>query len=203
MPNAGAIIAFGMTMQAFTFFDTAIGRCGLAWTPHGINAVLLPERREIDAWRRVLRMFPDAVETRPTGEADRAARAVRAHLRGEDSEIGAIALDLSAIPPFNQKVYAITRAIPRGETLTYGEVASRLGASGAARAVGRALGQNPIPVIVPCHRVLAANGATGGFSANGGVVTKFRLLAIEGAKATSAPTLFDVTFSIPPRRPDG
>lgn len=190
-----------MTAQAFCFFDTAIGRCGLAWTARGINAVLLPERREIDAWRRVLHMFPDAVETRPAGDAAHAVEAIRAHLRGEASEIDAIPLDLSAIPPFNQQVYAITRAIPRGQTLTYGEIAKRLGASGAARAVGRALGQNPIPVIIPCHRVLAANGATGGFSATGGVATKFRLLTVEGAKATSAPTLFDVTFSIPPRRP--
>ncbi|MGB3272024.1 MAG: methylated-DNA--[protein]-cysteine S-methyltransferase [Xanthobacteraceae bacterium] len=190
-----------MTAQAFTFFDTAIGRCGLAWTAHGVNAALLPEQREIDAWRRMLHMFPDGVETRPTGAAADAVAAVCAHLRGEASKIDAIVLDMSAIPPFNRQVYEITRAIPRGQTLTYGEIASRLGASGAARAVGRALGQNPIPIIVPCHRVLAANGATGGFSATGGVVTKFRLLAIEGAKATTAPTLFDVTFSIPPRRP--
>ncbi len=198
--GAGAIIIFTMPAQGFTFFDTAIGRCGLAWTLRGVNAVLLPERREIDAWRRVLHMFPDAVETRPSGEAARAVEAIRAHLRGETSEIDAIPLDMGAIPPFNRQVYEITRAIPRGQTLTYGEVAKRLGASGAARAVGRALGQNPIPIIVPCHRVLAANGATGGFSAPGGVATKFRLLAIEGATAGAAPTLFDVTFSIPPRR---
>jgi methylated-DNA-[protein]-cysteine S-methyltransferase len=199
-PPCGVIIRLAMTMQGFTFFDTAIGRCGLAWTELGINAVLLPERREIDAWRRVLHMFPDGREARPDGEAARAVAAICAHLRGEMSEIDTITLDLRAIPPFNRQVYDITRAIPRGQTLTYGDIAKQLGASGAARAVGRALGQNPIPIIVPCHRVLAANGATGGFSATGGVATKFRLLAIEGARATTAPTLFDVTFSIPPRR---
>ena len=180
-----------MTMQVFTFFDTAIGRCGLAWTEVGINAVLLPEQREIDAWRRMLHMFPDGREARPDGEAARAVAAVSAHLRGEASEIDAIALDMRAIAPFNRQVYEITRAIPRGQTLTYGEIAKRLGASGAARAVGRALGQNPIPIIVPCHRVLAAGGKTGGFSADGGVETKLRILTIEKARTSAEPSLFD------------
>ena len=192
-----------MTKQSFTFFDTPIGRCGMVWTADGVCAVMLPEATELDTWRRLLRRFPDAADTRPAGMAQDALMSLQAHLRGEASRIDDIPLDISEIAPFNQKVYAITRAIPRGEVLTYGDVATRLGASGAARAVGKALGQNPIPIIIPCHRVLAANGATGGFSANGGVTTKFRLLAIEGAKATSAPTLFDVMFSLPPSKRQG
>ena len=97
---------------------------------------------------------------------------------------------ITALPEFNRKVYAIARTIPPGETLTYGEIAERLGDKLLARAVGQALGENPIPLIVPCHRVLAAGGKSGGFSAAGGVVTKLRLLTIEGA-APGGPTLFE------------
>ncbi len=91
----------------------------------------------------------------------------------------------------------MARQIPPGETLTYGEVAARIGEPGAARAVGTALGQNPFPIVVPCHRVLAANGRTGGFSARGGVATKMRMLSIERARTGSAPTLFDALGGLP------
>jgi methylated-DNA-[protein]-cysteine S-methyltransferase len=95
------------------------------------------------------------------------------------------------VPAFNRKVYEVALAIPHGETLTYGEVAQRIGEPGAARAVGVALGQNPWPIIVPCHRVLAAGGKAGGFSADGGVETKLRILTIEKARTSAAPSLFD------------
>jgi len=189
-----------MSVQGFTFFDTAIGRCGLAWSERGIAAVLLPEGREIDLWRQMLRLYPEAKEARPEGHARQAVDAIAAHLRGESADLDALPVDLSDIEPFALRVYEITRAIPSGTTRTYGEIAHELGSPGAARAVGRALGQNPVPIIIPCHRVLAANGGTGGFSGGSGVATKFQILKIEGAKATSAPTLFDVLFSIPPSR---
>jgi methylated-DNA-[protein]-cysteine S-methyltransferase len=102
-------------------------------------------------------------------------------LGGEAADLDSIAIDMSAVADFDQRVYEVTRRVPRGQTTSYGEVAARLGDSGAARAVGQALGRNPFPLIVPCHRVLAAKGRPGGFSAHGGVLTKLRLLAIEGA----------------------
>jgi len=112
-------------------------------------------------------------------------------LRGEKRDFSAIALDMAGVPEFHQKVYAVARTIPVGATLSYGEIAARLGDRGAAREVGEAMGQNPFPIIVPCHRVLAAGGKVGGFSAAGGVTTKLRLLGIEGAQVGEAPTLFD------------
>ena len=94
------------------------------------------------------------------------------------------------MPEFNARVYAIARNIPPGATMTYGEIAERLGDKSLSREVGQAMGENPSPIIMPCHRVLAAGGKTGGFSAPGGVVTKLRLLTIEGAQP-GGPTLFE------------
>jgi len=111
-------------------------------------------------------------------------------LRGEKHDLNEVTIDTEELPEFNRKVYVIARTIPPGSTLTYGEIAERLGDKLLAREVGQALGQNPIPLIVPCHRVLAAGGKTGGFSAPGGVVSKLRLLTIEGAQP-NGPTLFD------------
>jgi methylated-DNA-[protein]-cysteine S-methyltransferase len=98
---------------------------------------------------------------------------------------------MDALPEFDRRVYEVARGIAPGATLSYGEIAARLGERGLARDVGQALGRNPFPIIVPCHRVLAAGGKAGGFSANGGVTTKLRLLTIERARTSDAPTLFD------------
>ncbi len=100
-------------------------------------------------------------------------------------------LDLEQVPPFHRRVYEVARTIPPGSTLTYGEIASRLGEPRLARDVGQALGRNPFAIVVPCHRVVAAGGKTGGFSAGGGVRTKLRMLAIEGAPAAGTIPLFD------------
>jgi len=121
----------------------------------------------------------------------RAIDRVAALLRGEPDDLADIALDMDGIPEFNARIYAIARTIPPGATLTYGEIAKRLGAADLAREVGQAMGRNPFPPIVPCHRVVAANGKTGGFSATGGVDTKLRLLAIEGAQVGGSCPLFD------------
>jgi methylated-DNA-[protein]-cysteine S-methyltransferase len=107
---------------------------------------------------------------------------IAAIVSGKSVDAGAIALDMEGIPEFSRRVYEVTAAIPMGRTMTYGEVAARLGDAGASRAVGQALGKNPFPIVVPCHRVLAAGGKSGGFSAPGGVATKRRLLEIEGAQ---------------------
>jgi O-6-methylguanine DNA methyltransferase len=110
---------------------------------------------------------------------------------------------MDGVPEFDRRVYAVARDIAPGATLSYGEIAARLGERGLARDVGQALGRNPFPLIVPCHRVLAAGSKAGGFSANGGVTTKLRLLTIERARTSDAPTLFDgdraFGFALKPR----
>jgi methylated-DNA-[protein]-cysteine S-methyltransferase len=112
-------------------------------------------------------------------------------MRGEASDLASVVLDMNGVPPFHSRVYEMTRTIPPGSTSSYGALASQLGVPGSARAVGQALGRNPFPIIVPCHRVLAAGGKLGGFSANGGVSTKLRLLAIEGWRMSAAENAFD------------
>jgi methylated-DNA-[protein]-cysteine S-methyltransferase len=151
-------------------------------------ALQLPEATREATAARLCRAIPDAMEAPPPPSVGEAIAAVTALLRGESVDLSGIALDMTRVPDFHRAVYAVARAIPPGETLTYGEVARRLGDPGSARAVGQALGRNPFAIIVPCHRVVAAGGATGGFSAHGGAATKRRILAIEGAGG-DAPTL--------------
>src|SRR5207247_4929923 len=110
---------------------------------------------------------------------------------GEASDLSAVALDMERVSPFHRRVYQVARTIPPGATLSYGDIAAHLGARGLARAVGQALGRNPFAIVVPCHRVLAAGGKAGGFSANGGIATKLRLLGIEGARPAGEAGLLD------------
>ena len=180
-----------MADHGFTLFDTAIGRCGIAWGPRGIAGVQLPEPRDADTRARLSKRCPGAVEGVPPTEVLGAVDDIVALLAGEPRPLDAIALDMHDVPEFHRRVYEVARGIPPGETLSYGEVAARLGAAGAARAVGQALGRNPFPLVVPCHRVLAAGGRLGGFSANGGLATKLRLLSIEGARAGAQLPLFE------------
>ena len=154
-------------------------------------AVQLPGASEARTRDRIARMFPEAQETAPPPEVGVTIAAIAALLRGEPVDLSGSILDESRVPEFHRRVYAIARAIPAGRTLTYGEVAGRLGDPGAARAVGQALGENPFPIVVPCHRVLAAHGKLGGFSAPGGTTTKLKLLRIEGAEAAAQLGLFD------------
>jgi methylated-DNA-[protein]-cysteine S-methyltransferase len=180
-----------MTAQGFALFDTAIGLCGIAWGASGIVGVQLPEAREPATRARLLRRFPQALEGPPPAAVRRAQRGLVALLRGEASDLEGVRLDMRGVPPFHRRVYEVARDIAPGQTLSYGELAARLGAPGSARAVGQALGRNPFALVVPCHRVLAAGGKPGGFSANGGVATKQRLLAIEGRRAGGEPGGFD------------
>jgi methylated-DNA-[protein]-cysteine S-methyltransferase len=169
------------------------------WSGRGIVGVQLPERDGRATRERVRKRFPDALETEPPDCVTQAIAGMTALLEGKASDLAAAALDLEGLSAFNRKVYAVARSIPPGATMTYGEVAERLGDKLLARAVGQALGENPIPLIIPCHRVLAAGGRTGGFSAPGGTVTKLRLLTIEGAQP-GGPTLFDrLPLQGPPR----
>lgn len=174
-----------MITRGFATFDTAIGSCGIAWSDAGVTGFQLPNSDVGDAAATSARMrhrFPHAAVTRPPAHVQRAIDAIVALMGGDGVDLTFIALDMDGVPAFHRRVYDIARTIRPGATMTYGEIATRLGDSGAARAVGQALGRNPFAVIVPCHRVLAAGGKTGGFSAPGGTVTKRTLLAIEGAQ---------------------
>ena len=173
---------------AFQLFETAIGWCAVAWGPEGIVGLSLPERDEATLRARLRRDHPTVRSDAAPPDVDAAIAGIRALLAGEARDLTAVTLDLSRIPDFDRRVYSETRGIPPGETRTYGEIAERLGDRGLSRAVGQALGRNPFPIIVPCHRVIAADGKAGGFSAPGGVTTKQRLLEIEGARALH-PTL--------------
>jgi methylated-DNA-[protein]-cysteine S-methyltransferase len=173
-----------MAVLGFALFDTAIGRCGIAWGDRGVVGVQLPEAGEAETRARLQRRFPEAREASPPPQVRSALDSIVALLQGEARDLSAVRLDMDRVPPFNRRVYEAARAIPPGETLSYGDLAGRLGDRGAARDVGQALAQNPFAIIVPCHRVLAAGGAIGGFSAPGGIATKHRLLAIEAGQAS-------------------
>jgi len=181
-----------MIAIGYTLFETAIGACGIAWSERGIVALQLPEADEAATRARLLRRSPDIAEAAPPPDVQRAVDAIQALLRGERVDLSPVALDLEAVPEFNRQVYAIARTIPAGETLTYGEIAKRLGDAQFARDVGQALGQNPVAVIVPCHRVLGADRKPGGFSAGGGVRTKLKILSIERAHIGGTRDLFDL-----------
>lgn len=186
-------------------FDTDIGRCGVAWGDRGLLGVQLPEATDARTLSRLAQKAPGAREAAMPDQVRQACDAMAELLRGEAADLAFIAVDMDKIPDFNRSVYDIARTIMPGETLTYGDIATRLGDKLLSRAVGKALGENPFPIVIPCHRVLAANGKTGGFSANGGVATKFRMLAIERARIAShasedAPMLFDPGLSIAPHR---
>lgn len=178
-----------MTEDGYLLFDTPVGRCGLAWRGGALSALQLPEPDDAGTVRRMLRYVAAAEPAPPLVAEDDAPAWVRdviaqvgALLEGRPQHLEDVPLDLRGIPDFARQVYALSRAIPPGRTLTYGEVARRLDAPGASRAVGQALGANPFAIIVPCHRVLAASGRSGGFSASGGVRTKLALLALESPR---------------------
>jgi methylated-DNA-[protein]-cysteine S-methyltransferase len=160
-------------------FDTALGPVGVEWSEAGISEVLMPGRRGLVDDGRTL---PPAIE--------RAVADIVALLDGEKRDLGGILLDDGDVDEFRRRVYAATRDIGPGETKTYGEIARAIGDPGAARAVGAALGANPFPIVIPCHRVLAADGALHGFSAPGGIATKRRMLEIECAPGFTQTSLF-------------
>jgi len=192
-----------MAGREYTIFDTGIGRCGIAWGQGGIVGVQLPEAREIETRKRLFHLYPDAREMRPPPNVQLAIEAIAALLRGEPCNFSDVDLDMSGIHAFYQRVYQITRTVPRGETRTYGEIATRLGASGAVHSVAQAIARNPFVIIVPCHRVLEAGGYADKISLHGGTISKRRLLSIEGAGSPSSKTLFDVLLPVAPPRLQG
>jgi len=166
---------------SYTLFETAIGRCGVAWSERGIARIQLPEASDAKAVRR-LATKDDLTMADPSPAVARAIEQIRRHLQGERQDFRDVPLDTSGLADFHRRVYQAARKVSAGRTISYGELAERIGAPGAARAVGQALGKNPLAIIVPCHRVLAANGRAGGFSAHGGLGTKRRILAAEGVE---------------------
>ena len=178
----------------FAIFRTAIGTCGIAWGPRGIVGAQLPEAEDAEAatLARMVARFPALTEAEPPPSTQATIEALRAVLAGASKDrLLDVVLDESDVPAFHRRVYTFARGIPPGETRTYGEVAEALGGKGLARAVGQALGRNPFAPIVPCHRVLAADGRPGGFSAPGGALAKLRMLAKEGARPLGTAPLFD------------
>jgi len=179
-----------MNPLGFALFDTAVGRCGVAWSGRGIVAVQLPQPSEAQTRARLRQRHGDLPEAPPPAGVGYAIERMVALLEGAAIDLSDILLDLADVSEFQRGVYAIAREIPVGRTLTYGDIARRLGDVALSREVGQALGRNPCPIIVPCHRVLAAGGKPGGFSAHGGVDTKLKMLAIEGAIVNYTPDLF-------------
>ncbi|MGY2150521.1 methylated-DNA--[protein]-cysteine S-methyltransferase [Nocardia gipuzkoensis] len=177
---------------AAALFDTAIGCCAIAWSGAGVIRFQLLEAGPAATRARITRprAGEEVPEETPTAAIAEAITGIRAHLAGELDDLRWIPVDTSGIPEFHRAVYTVTRAIDPGHTLSYGQVADRVGAPGGAQAVGQALGRNPIPLIIPCHRVLAADHALHGFSAPGGIDTKQRLLTIERTSGFGEPTLF-------------
>ncbi|MBV9457063.1 MAG: methylated-DNA--[protein]-cysteine S-methyltransferase [Bradyrhizobium sp.] len=182
-------------------FDTGIGRCGIVWSEAGIVAVQLPEAREIDTRRRLYRLYPEARELRPPMMVEIAMEGVATLLRGGDADLSDIALDVTGISVFNQRVYEWARIIPRGETRTYNEIANLMRRAGAAYSVAEAIGKNPFMVIVPCHRVLEAGHYADKISPFGGTISKRHLLSLEGTHPIASKTLFDVLLPVAPPRP--
>jgi methylated-DNA-[protein]-cysteine S-methyltransferase len=169
---------------AFTLFETPLGVAGLAWGDQGIVGIQLPEPDRAHVCNRLRQRFAGATEALPSVEVEDAIERVTALLRGEHCDLQSVHLDMRRVPLFARQVYGIARTIAPGEVLSYGQVAERLGDPTLAREVGVALARNPFPIVVPCHRVIAAGGKLGGFSARGGVTTKQRLLEIEQANVT-------------------
>lgn len=180
-----------MTPPAFALFPSPIGECAVVWGESGLLGVYLPEADPQSTRARVQRRFQGARETAAPAHVQRSIDAIGELLAGGSNDLRWVDIDMSRLPEFNQRVYAIARAIPPGRTRTYGEIAAELGDPLLARAVGQALGSNPFPIVVPCHRVMAAGGRAGGFSAPGGLVTKLKLLEIERAPLGGSPGLFD------------
>jgi methylated-DNA-[protein]-cysteine S-methyltransferase len=182
-----------MDQPGFALFDTAIGRCGIAWSAAGIVGLQLPEASDEVARQRLRRRFSDVRETPPLAAIAAAILRIQAFLAGARDDFVSLQFDDSQIGEFDRAVYRETRDIPAGATDTYGAIAARLGDPTLARAVGQALGRNPWPIVIPCHRVTGADGRMGGFSAPGGRATKRRLLEMEGALAADSLPLFAVS----------
>jgi methylated-DNA-[protein]-cysteine S-methyltransferase len=165
-------------MTHYCLFDTAIGACGVAWGERGLTRLQLPESDRSATEGRLLASAAEASQAVPA-EIEQLIANIQCYMTGQSVDFASVAIDLTNVGPFENKVYAAARAVPWGQTVSYGELAQQTGSPGAARAVGQALSRNPVPIVIPCHRILAKGHRIGGFSAHGGSCTKERLLALE------------------------
>ena len=179
-----------MTTQHYSIFKTAAGFCGIGWNEIGITRFHLPERDPDKTERSMQRRAPDATPGTPPPAVAATVEAAKRYFAGEQVDFSAVKLDLSGVDALFGSIYAATRELGYGQTSTYGTLAKQLGhGPEVAKDVGQAMAKNPVPLIIPCHRVLAAGGKPGGFSAPGGVTTKMRMLDMEGVRvAPPAPT---------------
>lgn len=170
-------------------FATALGFAGIAWTDAGLTRLCLPQARREPIAQQLFRHgdVADAQSEPPQWVAE-AMASISAYAEGKRTEFDSVPVDLAGMDAFHLAIYAATRALAYGQTTTYGELAKRAGHAGLARETGAALGANPVPLVIPCHRVLAAGGRIGGFSAPGGAATKERMLALEGVRIGPPPT---------------
>jgi methylated-DNA-[protein]-cysteine S-methyltransferase len=181
----------------FTLFATDIGDCAVAWNALGLTGVWLPEASAGRLRLRIARRRPRIPEKAPPASVAEAIVRITRLVGGERADLLEVRLDESRLSAFDRSVYAEARRIAPGRVITYAELAKRVGDGASARAIGQSLGRNPFPIVVPCHRIVAADGALGGFSAPGGAATKRRLLAIENARLDGPADLFDPTEAVP------
>jgi methylated-DNA-[protein]-cysteine S-methyltransferase len=176
------------TTTLYRLFDTAIGACGIAWSRRGVTRLQLPEVDASATERRLSARAARASQATPA-QIDQLIAEIQVYMCGRNIDFAVVAVDLADAEPFQRKVYEAARAVLWGHTVSYGELARQIGSPGAARAVGHALSRNPVPIIVPCHRVLAKGHRVGGFSAHGGTLTKEHLLALEGVRLEAGTPL--------------
>ena len=172
----------------YSIFETACGFCGIAWSNRGVTRLQLPTKSAEAARRLVLRRVPGAEPGMPTPAVAAAVAAIKRYFAGEETDFSGVELDLDEHDAFFKQIYAAARQVGWGHTTTYGSLAKELGAGPeAARDVGDAMARNPVALIIPCHRVLAAGGKLGGFSAPGGLATKTHMLELEGVRVGPPP----------------
>jgi methylated-DNA-[protein]-cysteine S-methyltransferase len=173
----------GMTEMHYHVFETAAGFCAIAWNAAGVTRFQLPTRSAEATERNLRRRVPDAVAGTPPSRVAAVIAAAQRYFAGEQVDFSDVPLDLGEQGAFFRQIYDALRRVGWGQTTTYGALAKQLGAGPkAAQDVGQAMASNPVPLIIPCHRVLAAGGKVGGFSAPGGSTTKIRMLALEGVR---------------------
>lgn len=177
-------------MVHWSLFPTAIGTCGIVWEGNSVLGTSLPDAERETTERRLREKFA-ATKAKPPVHVREAIDAIGSLLEGESTDLSFVDCAFPDVEPLAVRIYALIRAIPPGKTSTYGAVAAQLGDPALARAVGRAMGRNPIPIIVPCHRIIGSGGKLVGFSADGGVEMKLKMLEIEGAQIGDRPSLFD------------
>jgi methylated-DNA-[protein]-cysteine S-methyltransferase len=175
-----------MSSSGYQVFETAFGFCGAGWSASGLARFILPTPDAEAVERLLKRRFPDCKATQAAGAMANLIAAAQSYFNGNQEDFSKVPLDLSGINPFHRTLYTAMRHLSYGETTTYGALCESVGFPKATRETGAAMGRNPIPLIIPCHRVLAAGGKIGGFSAHGGITTKQKMLALENARSPDA-----------------